>query len=57
MDWVHHLAFDFISFQQVYKHFQSTDISDGQLACLLLKVEIPHGAQCNDSGGLVTALQ
>ena len=57
MDWVYHLAFDFISFQQVYQHFQSTDISDGQLACLLLKVEIPHGAQCNDSGGLITALQ
>lgn len=57
MDRVHHLAFDFISFQQVYQHFQSTDISDGQLACLLLKVEIPHSAQSNDGGGLITALQ
>lgn len=57
MDWVYHLAFDFISFQKVYQHFQSTDISDGQLACLLLKVEIPHSAQCNDGGGLITALQ
>ena len=57
MDWVYHLAFDFISFQQVYQNFQSTDISDGQLACLLLKVEIPHSAQSNDGGGLITALQ
>ena len=57
MDWVYHLAFDFISFQQVYQHFQSTDISDSQLACFLLKVEIPHSAQSNDGGGLITALQ
>ena len=52
-----HLAFDLFSFQQVYQHFQATNISDGQLACLLLKIEISHGAQCYYGGGLVTTLQ
>ena len=30
-----YLALDFFSLQQVNQHFQSTDISNGQLTCLL----------------------
>ena len=51
-----HLALYFLCFQQVYQHFKSSNISDSQLACLLLKIEIPHGAQSYYSSGLIATL-
>jgi len=51
-----HLALYFLCFQQVYQHFKSSNISDSQLACLLLKIEIPHGAQSYDSSSLIATL-
>ena len=51
-----HLALYFLCFQQVYQHFKSSNISDSQLACLLLEIEIPHGAQSYYSSGLIATL-
>ena len=51
-----HLALYFLCFQQVYQHLKSSNISDSQLACLLLKIEIPHGAQSYYSSGLISTL-
>ena len=51
-----HLALYFLSIEQVDENLEPAHVTDRELTRLLAQVKVPHRAQGDDRGGLVTAL-